>query len=431
MNHKKIYEFYREYLINKLLPFWIERSPDGEHGGFFTCFDNATGKLAAKDKYTWSQGRMVWIMSKLGSMNSCFNESERREFLALAKNGAEFIKNNAVLDGYRCAFLTDGAGKPKPASDDGVLDSSIFADGFAVMGFARYASVTGDKNFYNLAVNIYDSMMGRIKSGNYYTLPYPEIPWLKTHGILMGQIDISKELAAAMKIFGDKRYVETNMTAGPCIEEIFDRFKDKNNIIREMIYKDKGVDDNLLLTRYFNPGHTIENMWFIMHWALKNKNKSFINTAAIISRATFDYGWDKKYGGLQLFADCEGGEPKGSTTGIESEEMTRKVQNDWASKLWWPHSEALYTLLLAYKLTGEKDLFSRYEKLYEYVFATFPNPDESVGEWINIRDRQGNPENRVVALPVKDPYHTMRNVILIMDLAEHWDDLDSFMGVMV
>jgi N-acylglucosamine 2-epimerase len=72
------------------------------------------------------------------------------------------------------------------------------------------------------------------------------------------------------------------------------------------------------------------------------------------------------------------------------------------------HSEALYSLLLSYEVTGDRSFMDTYWKFHDYVFATFPNPDKSVGEWIQIRDRAGRPEDKVVALPVKDPYHITR-----------------------
>ena len=39
-----------------------------------------------------------------------------------------------------------------------------------------------------------------------------------------------------------------------------------------------------------------------------------------------------------------------------------------------------------------------------------------MGEWIQIRDRQGKPEEKVVALPVKDPFHITRAYLHIIDL---------------
>jgi N-acylglucosamine 2-epimerase len=56
--------------------------------------------------------------------------------------------------------------------------------------------------------------------------------------------------------------------------------------------------------------------------------------------------------------------------------------------------------------------------VHEYTFRVFPNPDQGIGEWIQIRDREGAPESKVVALPVKDPFHITRNLILIVDLLQ-------------
>ena len=46
----------------------------------------------------------------------------------------------------------------------------------------------------------------------------------------------------------------------------------------------------------------------------------------------------------------------------------------------------------------------------------FINPDRSIGEWIQILTREGRPQEKVVALPVKDPFHIIRNLLLICEL---------------
>jgi N-acylglucosamine 2-epimerase len=74
--------------------------------------------------------------------------------------------------------------------------------------------------------------------------------------------------------------------------------------------------------------------------------------------------------------------------------------------------------LLALTLTGEERYWRLYNQVHEYTFATFPHPDPEIGEWIQIRDREGKPESKVVALPVKDPFHIARNLILIIQLLE-------------
>ena len=95
--------------------------------------------------------------------------------------------------------------------------------------------------------------------------------------------------------------------------------------------------------------------------------------------------------------------------------MVRKVQADNGAKLWWVHSESLYSCL---RFSDDREIAAWYEKIKDYTFKTFPNTENGRGEWIQIRDREGRPENRVVALPVKDPFHIMRNLILLIEECE-------------
>ena len=108
-----------------------------------------------------------------------------------------------------------------------------------------------------------------------------------------------------------------------------------------------------------------------------------------------------------------GGPPRGRSCQSVYE---RGVAATWDAKLWWIHSEALYTTALASVLSHDAALHLWFARLWEYTFRTFPQSDRTVGEWIQIRDRRGAPLERVVALPVKDPYHIARNLLQIVEL---------------
>mgnify|MGYP001161902777 CR=1 FL=1 len=47
------------------------------------------------------------------------------------------------------------------------------------------------------------------------------------------------------------------------------------------------------------------------------------------------------------------------------------------------------------------------ETLLPFWFRTFSNTDKKAGEWIQIRDRKGDPVDQIAALPVKDPCHIL------------------------
>ena len=100
--------------------------------------------------------------------------------------------------------------------------------------------------------------------------------------------------------------------------------------------------------------------------------------------------------------------------------MVKKLRENWSNKLWWVHSEAIYALLLALAELEEPWIEEWFWKVHEYTFRTFPNPDKSVGEWIQIRDRAGRPEAKVVALPVKDPFHIVRALTLAIPVIERF-----------
>jgi N-acylglucosamine 2-epimerase len=152
-------------------------------------------------------------------------------------------------------------------------------------------------------------------------------------------------------------------------------------------------------------------MWFILHQAMELGSCEIIARAAAVTRATCERAWDRECGGgIPQFMDRHTGrQPSGPIPPeLAKAVMVWKVRNLWDKKLWWPHSEALYTLLLVHELTGEGWAMDWYRRFHEYTFKTFPNPDRRVGEWIQIRDRRGRPESAVVALPVKDPMHIAR-----------------------
>ena len=72
MDLKKIAERYRNELLERVIPFWLEKSPDMEYGGYFTCLDR-DGSLYDTDKFIWLQGREIWMFAML------YNQLEQRQ----------------------------------------------------------------------------------------------------------------------------------------------------------------------------------------------------------------------------------------------------------------------------------------------------------------------------------------------------------------
>ena len=200
-----------------------------------------------------------------------------------------------------------------------------------------------------------------------------------------------------------------------CQDEVFGLFRDKEHLIHEFITAD-GSESDELFCHHINPGHSREDMWF--QWEaseILGRDKYFDEIGKIVQK-TMALGWDKEYGGLHHFMPADGLDTAFEVGSMKDEPQMKLVLDDRDSKLWWVHSEALYTALLCYFNTGDKDFLAWFERIFDYTFATFPGKNPEVREWLQIRTRDGAPQDKVVALPVKDPFHITRNLVLILEL---------------
>jgi N-acylglucosamine 2-epimerase len=421
MNRKPSKDFYRTVITKSLLPFW-DKAVDRGAGGIFTCFDNSGKKLLSKDKYTWSQGRFLWMWSRLIENIRKGNIPEGEtgalsRYEEDARRTAAFLDSRAFAENGNVIFLLSESGKPKVSVPGAPLDASIYADCFVCMGFSEYALVFGEERYAERALKLYRNILARVETGKFNTEPYPVPAGCAMHGIPMFAMYTGSEAARALSALGMRESAEIAALAGKyagILEKDF--FAGPYNI------EVKGPESmsDTLLARHITPGHTAECLWFYIHFMEFLGRKNFLPLGDTIGRWALEHGWDKEQGGIFRFIDREGGEPRGRLIDDPYEKLIRKT---WDTKLWWVHSESLYfSALMARRMeeAGDKAGSSfwqgMYEKIFDYTFDTFPNPDASVGEWVQIRCRDGSPLDEVVALPVKDPYHIFRNMLLLLEL---------------
>lgn len=413
---KKAILFYENELKNNILKFWLNNCEDKENGGFFNCFTNDGSQLVSTDKYTWSEGRFVWLFSRLAMMDRPFSPSEKARFLELAKSGRDFLVKHCFIkkEPLRCVFLMDKQGNPKHVDGFEDLDMSIYADGFVLAGLCRYSIAAHDKESFDIAKPLYESIMHRYETFSYKTLPYPISDQYVMHGFYMSRILHSYDITKAAQVF-DPEYAEiTKKRLKNSVDLLLRMFVDEDNILREVVYRD-GSRVSGVFGNHSNPGHICEEMWFIYHASLLIGDTSYVERCAEILKKGLENGWDEKYGGLFHFCSSFGGVPVAGKDDPESETIYMQLMNGWGDKLWWVHSEALYSTLLYGELTGDRELKDWYDKVFDYTFKTFPNPDKTIGEWIQIRTRDGRPQDKVTALPVKDPFHIARNILFILN----------------
>lgn len=404
--------FYKRHLLDNLLPFW-SKAVDKTYGGMYTCFTNSGDALISTDKYTWSQGRFIWIWSRIARLIELgILPGEAAAYKKEAEQAVDFLRRHVYLDNGNCAFLLTEDGRKKESIPGEGYDTSFYADCFVVLGFSEFARITDRIDIAEEALALYDRIRIRLSSGLIRSEPYPIPEGLKSHSVTMILLNISEQLAGTLKHL---RHSASERLENDCLvfaEQIMTEFRMPDQRIAELL-PGEGKVPSTVLCRHVNPGHTLECMWFVIQAATRLKREELAAQTLPVIQKAFELGWDKEKGGLLRFVDQEGGRPTGQQTSDPYETL---ILDTWDSKLWWPHSEALYSSLLAYKLSEDTSFKELYLRTHDYVFRTFPQPDQQIGEWIQIRDRDGNPMEKVVALPVKDPFHIIRNVLLIIEL---------------
>lgn len=374
-------EFYIQFLVDDLLPWWLKHSIDKEYGGIFSCISD-DGKVLSEDKYIWSQVRALWTFST--SYNRVRNDSG---YLELSKQIFEFIKKCGQNENGNWNYLVDRKGNLK----EGAL--SFQTDAFAICGLVEYAIASGCEEAIAMAKKTYERAKYCIAHpGSYQTKPYPIPEGTKAQRISM---QFSLAFAELGKFLKDERVLQDGIELTRDVLENFCREGEK--FIAEYLSLDNEILDGAI-GRYISPGHGIETAWFQLENLRNSNHCEWLKQSAEVMRWCFDKGWDNKHGGLYLGVDLQGLEPY-----LPNSE----------TKIWWPFTEALCGALMAYEVLEEDWCLDWYLKTHNWAFTHFP--DRENGEWSQRLDRFGNKMDKVVALPVKDPFHLPRGVIYSID----------------
>jgi N-acylglucosamine 2-epimerase len=415
------HQWYADHLVHDVLSWWLTNGPDDEHGGVLTCWDNAGKSLVSTDKYTWSQGRWIWLMVRVAAAARrgvlAPGTVDPEDCLRRARATATFVREHALLDDGTTAYVTDRAGNPREPSPGSGLHTSAFADCFVALGLAALAQVDGDAEAGRLAESLLLRVAARARKRAVRTDPYPVHPGFRPLSVPMILVGTGTEVWAAT---GSGRCADVVVAAAG---ELATTLRTGSHLV-EMRPDDPGLADTLL-ARHRTPGHVLEVLWFLV-----NAADTVPGVAAVLAAGgtaasdgglpdwlpdaalhALEIGWDAAHGGLFRYVDAGGGQPRGR---LLDDPYERLVGDTWDTKLWWPHAEALYaTALLARRGRGHL-LAAWHERVRGYTLGTFPGgPGE---EWVQIRARDGTPLDRVVALPVKDPFHVARALLLLAEL---------------
>lgn len=395
-----------EHFFNGIIPFWISRGVDSEHGGYLTCYDK-NGLLDSRDtnKYLVSQARMIWgfaTFSQLFSDNKIYKDA--------AAQGVDFLISHFWDETNKGWFW-------KVTRQGLVVDNGkiLYGQCFAIYALAQYYLSTGDSRGLKYAEKTFDIIQhtctDTVRGGYYevfdsdWTLAKPGFDGgdRKTLDIHMHMMECLTTLfQASGKEVHKRRLMEViELITSKMIDQEngcglnqFDLFF---NSISELairrfwpeVRNRELSEDNIHTTSY---GHNLELAWLLRHATEVLKLPENTHKAIVLNLVNhaLKYGIDWQYGGI--FRD---GLLNGPAIGRDKE--------------WWQHAEALVGLIDAFMLFGDQKYLNSFLNVWEFSDKYLINHEQ--GEWMTLVSEKGVPIESDLGNTWKACYHTGRAML--------------------
>lgn len=394
------------YLTSSLLPFWLERSPDPEYGGFLTYFDRSGHPTGETDKTFLMQIRMLYTMAS--AHRAGYGDGRCAQ---LASEGARFILDHYWDDtegGW--IWIADRSGRP-------VLQDKVgYGQCFALYAFSEYYLATGDREGLGAADRtrqVISERMADHSRGGYFELM--ERDWTPKPGGRAGgdrkSFDVHMHMMEALTTYHEARPAE----------EVRSALLATIDLIESRMIERRSGTGGIQFTLDFDPlpailfdtqwgrdaepvegtarpidttsyGHNVEFAWLLLH-AFERLDLP-LDEALPVVRPMVEhcvrYGIDWEYGGV--FVE---GPNEGPPSVLE--------------KQFWQQAEVLIGMLDAYRLFGEPVYWKAFTNVFDFVFNRFIVKD--AGEWYERLDRVGRPIDDALGHAWKISYHTVRSMI--------------------
>ena len=372
---------YRCDLVDNIMPFWLKNGLDRVNGGVYTCLDR-DGSLIDTTKSVWFQGRFAFVCS------FAYNTVEKNpEWLAAAKSTIDFIEAHCFDSDGRMYFEVTADGKPLRKR------RYVFSETFAAIAMSEYAKASGDRTYAEKALKLFKDIRRFVSTPGYMPAKYLDTLQAKGHSLVMIMINTASRIR---EVISDP---ELDQQIDESLLSLKDFMKPEFKALLEMV----GPNGEFIDTcngRVINPGHCIETAWFLLEEAKRRGWESELTNMALqILDWSWEWGWDKQYGGIINFRDCRNLPPQDY-----SQDM----------KFWWPQTEAIIATLYAYEATGDDKYLIWHKQISDWTYAHFP--DEEMGEWYGYLHRDGTVAQPAKGNIFKGPFHIPRMLVKSYDL---------------
>lgn len=401
----------KDYLDNKLIPFWVANAVDTKYGGFQTNYDRNGKRTEITEKSFLSQCRSIFTVSH--AMRLGFNWPNGEEVL---KQGIEFLfKNFRDNENGGYYWIVEEDGKPKD------VNKIIYGHSFLIYGLSEYALLTGNEEAKNEAIRIFDLLQEKVadpKEKGYFEHfdQYFNIKKSRNDIGAHKSLDVHMHLMEAFTTLFELTQEENHKKALlDVIDLIFDKmvepttgtgismftsdWKPIANVELDTVWGRDRFDENgkdIDITSY---GHNIELTWLYLHAQdiLNIPRENSLGRVLPVYEHTFAKGVDWKYGGLYVE-----GERFGNATEVTKE--------------FWQQAEAMVGFLDAYLMTNDAKYLDAFVNIHDFVFEKMINWEQ--GEWYALLAEDGEIIWDYLGTSWKVFYHTVRGTCQVIKKLE-------------
>ena len=361
MSLRGLRDAYRRDLFDDFLPFMDRYVIDHELGGFM-CNADHRGVRTNQYKSSWFEGRGIWVYSFLYN-----NLARERKYREVARKSVEFVLSIRPAAGELWPKELTREGRPLTSAE-----MEVYGDLFIAEGLAEYSKAAGEPKFWDLAreilfkcVRIYDRPDYRPVIGRTYLGPDARpFPGARIQGVWMVIIRLVTQM------LGMRADAEVEAVARRCVDAVVrHHYNPEFGLINELLNHDltRPTDEYAQLVY---TGHSIENLWMLMHEAARLKDVRLFDTLSGWFRRHAEVAWDDVYGGA--FRNLQNVE-----------------RNVWVvDKVLWLQEELLIGALFIFEQTGARWAQDLFDKTYAYVLEKYPLRRYGSPLWMYATDRR-------------------------------------------
>ena len=385
-------------LNTDILPFWLNHTIDGEHGGFRGKISNDLTVDPHANKGLILNARILWTFSK------AFGVYKAPEYLAAATRAYEYICRHFWDYEYGGVYwMLDYSGLTVDTK------KRIYGQAFTVYALAEYAHATGEQEATDRAVRLVEQIEAAghddVHGGYFETY---ERNWTLAVDQRLSDVDMDEKKSMNTHL----HLLEAYATLLRHHEDVTVRFRLRELIEVFLKYIIDPATQHFILffdekwkprSQTISFGHDIEGSWLLCEAAEVLGDADVLarvrSTAVKMTQAVYAQGLDRD-GGLMYER-----EPDGHLD---------------TNKHWWPQAEAVVGFLNAYELSDQKHFMDVAEESWAFIEKHIV--DHEQGEWFWLASKEGVPDARQDKVgPWKCPYHNSRACFEVMERLDRLD----------